>query len=414
MKYVIQSLIFNKIKMKQYLLTLIFTTTLLCFHSAFAQQNFSFNAGAAQQEHYFTTIAYKELNGKLVMEAEINNKTYHFILDTGAATTITQKLFDELDARVLTKMAVSDQSNLVDTVTIASLDNVKLGDVTFKDTPVFVVTETLLFDCFKVDGLIGSNLLRNSILQISSKNNTITITNDPKPLKLKRKYSTKMDLNAIQSNPFIWVTFRNGNTTGRDYPLIDTGMDGFYDLSIKAYEEVFKTVNLFKVVAEATGSFTWGLHGISQQQRHYQVFAPQLEVSKNDFKNVTTTTTHGESSRIGADIFKYGLVTLDYSNKKFYFEPYEQNEVDLSEKSWPLQPSTDGEKMIVGVIWDKELATKINVGDEILQFGTIDFTTKTICDMFTSNSKQIGITTATLVTKDAITGEVKRTEVTKR
>jgi hypothetical protein len=41
--------------------------------------------------------------------------------------------------------------------------------------------KNLVFDCFNLDGFIGSNLL-NSILQIDTRNKTLIITNDEKNL----------------------------------------------------------------------------------------------------------------------------------------------------------------------------------------------------------------------------------------
>ena len=81
--------------------------------------------------------------------------------------------------------------------------------------------------------------------------------------------------------------------------------------------------------AQATGSFTFGLNGTPADENYYKFTAPQLLINGVAFKDITTETTYGESSRIGADLFKYGLVTLDYKNRAFYFEPYKAGSIDL-------------------------------------------------------------------------------------
>ncbi|MXN91056.1 hypothetical protein GR160_07420 [Flavobacterium sp. Sd200] len=376
-----------------------------------AQNIFSANLGGAVQQKYFTTIPYKEVKSKVIVECFINNKPYKFIVDTGAATTITPALYKELNPEIINRVPVSDQSGKIDSLQIVSLQNFKLGDVTFNGIPAMVIKgEQMVFDCFKVDGLIGSNMLRNSAVQFNSQTHMLTITDLPKQLDLKNKFSQKMVTDPVQSNPFITIKIINGKTTGTDQLLFDSGMDSFYDLSYKGFKEVFATISLLKFEAQAIGSYSLGMHGLSEEEESYRLLAPQIEINDYAFNNVTTVTTHGNSSRIGANLFKYGIVTVDYINKKFYFEPFKKEATDLAEKSWPFIPTAKDGKVVVGLVWDKAWAGKINQDDIIVSFDGKTYENTDVCEVMTSNHKSQN-NKATLVLKDAKTGSVKQYEI---
>lgn len=397
--------------MKHILPKLCLIVVLLTSAPFYAQDIFSANKGGALQKKYFTTIPYKEIKNKVIVECSINNRPYRFIVDTGAATTITPALYKQLNPQVITRIPVSDQSGKVDSMQIVSLKNFKLGDVTFDGIPAMVVKETqMLFDCFKVDGLIGSNMLRNSVVQFNAQTHTLTITDMPKQLNLKSKFAEKMFTDPVQSNPFISVDIINGKTTGTDNLLFDSGMDSFYDLSYKGFKEVFAKISLLKLEAQAIGSYSLGMHGLSEEEESYRLLAPELEINGYKFKNVTTVTTHGQSSRIGAELFKYGIVTLDYIGKKFYFEPYQKEATDLTEKNWPFIPTAKDGKVVIGLVWDKKWEGRINQDDIILSFDGRNYENADICEVMTTDHTSKN-NKATLILKDAKTGTVKQYDV---
>jgi len=406
------SLYINHTFMKQLLLKICLLTFLLNTTFLFAQKDFTMNKGGTKQKKYFTTIPYKDVKTKVIVQCHINGRPYNFIVDTGAATTITPKLYKELNPQVINHIPVSDQSGKIDSLQIVSLNSVQLGDVTFNDIPAMVVKEAQLFDCYKVDGLLGSNMLRNSVVQFASQTQVLTITDKPMLLNLKGKYASKMRTDKVQSNPVIKIEVLNGEMQLTDNLLFDSGMASFYDLSYKGFKEVLATVNLLTVEAKAVGSYSFGLHGLSDDEESYRLFAPELKINGYTFKNVTTITTHGSTSRIGAELFKYGTVTLDYINNKFYFEPFVNEAKDLTEKSWPFIPTAKDGKIVVGLVWDKEWEGKINQGDHIISFNGKNYDNVDVCEAMVAEEVSTA-TKATLVLKDAGTGEVKTFEVTR-
>lgn len=379
---------------------------------AFAQQPLNLSQGETLQKDYLTTLPYKEIKEKIIVEAVINGKTYNFLLDTGAPMIISKKLFKELNLPATTKLEITDQSSKKDTMNVFILPNIKIGNVDFNNIPTLISEESIV-DCLGIDGFIGSNVLRNSIIQFSSKNKTITITDNPKSLNLKSKNASKLFLNA-QSNPYIWIEQKNGKITGREQLLFDTGMDEFYDLSIHIYKKHFEKIKLFDEISKSSGTYSMGIHGSAKIDENYKFLLPNLSINNVDFKNVVAKTTYDKSSRIGATLLKYGIVTIDYKNKKFYFEAFDNAKTfDIAEKQWPFNAILDDEKLKIGIIWDSTLTANMKPGDLIMKFNDTDYQNKSKCDLVRANFKSIDVETATITLKDWETGEIKNLEIKK-
>jgi predicted aspartyl protease len=383
---------------------------LLFFNLFYAQQITNLNHEKTDVKNYFTTISYNEIKGKIIMQAELNGKMYNFIFDTGAPTAISQRIVEELNLDAMGKVELRDQSAILDSVKVVNIEKLKLGDVTFKNTPAIIIKDMQLFGCFNIDGFIGSNILGNSVLQISSKNKTLTITDKPGKLNLKKKNSIEMTTKPIQNTPYIKAYYLNGDLSANETSiLVDTGMDGFYDLSVHAYLHFNTTekIEVFKTLHKANGSYSAGLNGVAQNSDSYKVFMPQLLIGKTNFTNVTVDTTPDYTSRIGSAVLDYGLMTLDFINKRFYFESFEKSEtIDVKEKSWPISLSMDGEKIIVGIVWDDKLSGILKPGDEVLEFGKYNYEEMSFCEKVLTKIQTLNDAEIISV-KDVTSGEIK-------
>lgn len=391
-----------------FLVFLLFPATVL-----YSQNHINMNHGYVDQKKYLTKIPYKEVKGKIIIEVVVNNKIRKFIFDTGAPVVIFENLHKELNPKTLGKMEVVDQSGLKDSLNIVSLPEIKLNELAFKDIPAFVSKDMYrVFECYNVDGLIGSNLLRNSVVQFDSKNKTITLSDNPKSLNLKQKNSIKMELTAIQSNPYIKIILKKGKTSVSEELLFDTGNSDLYSMAVDTYKQISEQFDLLETIAESEGSFTFGIHGNANHLPNYVVTIPTLEVNKLKFHTITTQTTN-DKSLLGTPILNYGKVTLDYKNKRFYTEPFDNiSEIDVTEDVWGIGITMENEKIVVGIVWDKALEEKINLGDEILKFGTFDYQNMDFCQKVITERK-IEEETTSLVLKDKNTGEIKTIEIKK-
>jgi hypothetical protein len=106
----------------------------------------------------------------------------------------------------------------------------------------------------------------------------------------------------------------------------------------------------------------------------------------NNFKisNVSAETTIDNNSRIGSKILEFGLVTIDYKNKKFYFLPYNQN-IDANEKKFPIDFVPSNNQLFVSFVWDNNLTDKISKGDQIIAIDDINYEKVSICEVIVKN-----------------------------
>lgn len=379
----------------------------------YAQNKVNLNQGYSETKKYFSTVPYTKVAGKILVEVVIGDKKRKFILDTGAPTSISENLSRELNSKLLQKIEITDQSGMKDSVNVVSLSYLKINDIVFRDTPAVAKNSKLLYECYGVDGIVGSNLLRNSVVQFNDHTKTVVITDDPKLLNFNRKDGAKMEVSTVQSNPYVWIKLRKGKAVANEKILFDTGDNEFYTLAVNAYEQISKQLVLFELIAQNTGSYSLGLHGSAIKANNVLVNIPQLEVNDMKFKNVMARSTYSGASRFGSGILKYGKVTLDYINKKFYIESFSNDpEIITKKTTWQIDPTLNNDRLVVGIIWDKSLEDKINVGDEIIRFDNIDYQSMKTCDLLTAEHN-VEKQKAIIELKDINTGRIKEVEISK-
>lgn len=360
------------------IISLLFLTSI-----SLAQGNLSLNEGGTSQIDYFSSLPYENINGKIIVNVNINGKFYRFILDTGAPTSISSRLFNEINPNIISTIPITDANNKKDSLLVVRLNNIKLGDVDFLNIPTLVIKENPILDCFKVDGFLGSNLLRNSIIQFNNTKKELTITSDNKNLTLNSKSATNLILDN-QSSPIISI-FLGSKKKVKEQLLLDLGMNGFYDLSLSHFN-FFKKNEAFQILGSANGSNSMSLFGTNNDFLQHLLFIPQIELNGNKILNVTTITTSDNNSKIGSKILEYGTVTIDYKNKKFYFEPYNQNDIDATEKRFPIDFIPENNKLYVSFIWDNDLLTKVSKGDQIIRIDDVNYEEVSMCNLITNSS----------------------------
>ena len=329
-------------------------------------QKVNLNHGKAQTPDYYEEFDFEFIKNKIIVSVALEKRVYKFILDTGGPNIISKELDSLLKPRLINKIPVTDANNVKDTLKVVSIDKLMLGNIVFEDTYSLVhdLKDFPVWECFGIDGFIGSNMLRNSIIQIDLKSKKIRITDNKKKLALNKKMSSKIALTKIQSSPYVWITL-SGKDDEKDQVLIDTGSDALYDIALDNFQE-FEKKKIFKKIGESVGASAISLFGDVDKSKHYKLLLPLMKINGLEIQNLTTNTTNDDNSKIGIEILKYGTFTIDYANKRFYVEP-SKNKVDASEQDYGFTRTLKNGKLIVGFVWDKDLKKEIKYGDEITE-----------------------------------------------
>ncbi|TXG39433.1 retropepsin-like aspartic protease [Seonamhaeicola maritimus] len=361
----------------------------ICFYLSlttliYAQKSY-FKTGKTTSKNYYTEIEYENVRDKIIIPVSINGKSYRFLFDTGAPNLVSKEILSSINFKKSRSLSVTDANQKKQRMDLVSLPNLTIGNVTFKNTSALVFNgkDNLVFDCFEVDGIIGSNLLRKSIVKINSKKQIIILTNDVKKLTLKKEHASKLTLVGNQSSPYIYIKLK-GEHSGNENLLLDTGASGFYDLSKNNYK-VLQEKKIVEVISKANGSSSVGMFGVAEKSEQYRLKIPELIINNQVFQNVITTTGDDNNSRIGSDILKYGNITLDFVNKLFYLDVFE-TENDLNEKLYGFSPTIVNNKLTVGFVWEDTLKDQIEFGDEIIEIDGVNFQNKEVCDFLVKPS----------------------------
>lgn len=365
-------------------------------------QSLSYNKGGTKATNYFEEIPYQDINGKLIVRVRINQVDYNFLFDTGAPTCLSPKI---LNAEKNKKDQVNDVNGNRASVRTVIIKEIALGNLNFNDIPAVVAIPDF-FQCWNVDGIIGSNLFRNSIIQINSHKKTIVVTDLTEKLQLDNKTGISLSLDTIQNYPVFNVQLSDKSTMPIHF---DTGDNGMLSLSETSMEQ-FKKAKVYETIAKGYGANQIGLFGLEKDNQKFLLKFPVFDIAEIHLRNVMTVTSKGSGARIGSKMLNYGIVTIDFINRKFYYEG-NNKEIDLAEKHWPFQPAFNNNKMVVGLVW-QEAGNSVILGEQIVEIDGTSFENVDLCDLLSKKPILEGKESSTITIKSK-DGKLRKLDVEK-
>ncbi|NLN24151.1 MAG: clan AA aspartic protease [Bacteroidetes bacterium] len=375
-----------------------------------AQASFNLNQGYVETNNYFQTVSYENRNGKIIIEVQIEDKPYRFLVDTGAVTVLSETLQKTVTTHHLGSIKTTDQSGLTDSLNVVFIPEIKIENIKFKDIRSLVAKDNsaLFFDCLEIDGILGSNMLKNTIIQFRSGEKKIVFTDKSKKLGLKRRHGFKMKVSQGQRSPYLPVRLLNNTQEGNEYVMFDSGDNKFYAPAQHIVEQFQSQATIYEILAESSGSFSIGFFGTAENNEHSLVKVAELTLGNITFEDVISPTIYDDNSRLGAALLNYGILTLDFEKERFWFESFDtKTTIEYKESVWPIHPVLNNQnELVVGIIWDRSLDDDLTIGDKILKFGNIDYEAMSHCEIMNSTLK-VETDEALLIYQDQNSGEIK-------
>lgn len=357
----------------------IFIPLFLTFFITFSQ-NIKFDKGNIVGEKYFEEISVELVHQKIIVPVVINGKTYQFLLDTGAPNIISKKVLDELNLEKTGEVKVSDANNQKQKTEATVIPSMQIGTLVFENQVALVydLDNHNVLSCFGIDGFIGSNLLRNSVIKISKNDKKIIISNDIKKLNPQKK-PTKIKLFGSQKAPYIQFDFlENNKVVASDLVLIDTGMDGIYEMSNRNFKK-FEHLPNFQILEKSIGSSGVGLFGGGRSNEHTLLKVDSGKLNNTLIDNLVINTTDDNNSRIGLDFLNYGDLIIDFKRNNAYFEF--GSTIILKEKAPKYESTVIDGKYVIGFVWDKKYAEIMSFGDEIISIDSNKIAEMSLCQI---------------------------------
>lgn len=325
-------------------------------------------------------IDFEYIDQKIIIPVEINQKTYRFCLDTGSKTLISDKISNQLALKAHDSTYIYDGNNAARFMSNITLDSIKIGASVFKKVDMLTAPIEKPFTCFGYDGYIGSDLLSDRIIQIDVKTKKIRMTKNINSLEINPSEGQEMILINNQKSPYTKIEIKGKNESSNDFVMIDTGMKGLYDLSMDTYERNLQRKNIIQCVANGYGSSTVGAFGLEEANEQLLLYFPSLSIGDLQIKNYVNKATYATNSRVGSKLLDYGVMTLDFVHKKFYFDPW-SNQIDCKPRERHFNTTFLNENLVIGIVWNDELKNKVHLGDQILEINGTDITFKDYCEL---------------------------------
>ena len=97
-------------------------------------------------------------------------------------------------------------------------------------------------------------------------------------------------------------------------------------------------------------------------------------------------------SRMGRDLFKYGILQLNYPDSTYAFDAYVLPPAD-EHPDYGFIPVMDGDDITTGCVWKGAGAEQqgLQAGDQILKIDDWDFTTMSKCEVVSTGRKMLSL-----------------------
>lgn len=359
-----------------------------------AAQNFDYNRGGATTSHYYEEIPYEDVNGLLVIHVTVGGKSRRFIFDTGAPVMLSDSLASELKLKEIQADSVTDINYHKFLMSIASID-IKIGKTTFAGVPAIKGFKGDIMKCWNPDGIIGSNLVRHSIVSFNKVGHVIIITDDINKLKLSAQNKGKLGTNSdTQSSPILNIGVNNAVDMQIEF---DSGDSGFLRITDDIAQPLLQR-KLCEVLDKGYGAGGMGMGGLQGNAQKLKLLFTPFKIGDETFKQAICSTSITGIPGMGNQLLNYGTLTLDYLHGDYYFDPLKP-EVELDKKSWPVDFWVKDGNLIAAVVWDK-LAAQIKPEEQIVAIDGTKYGNLSFCDMI-NNTFLDGKETTVFTVKDA-------------
>jgi len=367
--------------------------------------------GDVLQESYKTTIPFTYVDGWIVLEVEIKNKIYNFILDTGSSNLLTKELANELNVEILGNAEIDDLNDEISNTKYTEIKNIKIGNIDFQETIAGIVDLNKIAEigCAKIDGIIGSNLMRKAVWDFDFQKQLITITNDENKLDIPTEtIETKLFIGTA-GIPSVIVTI-NGQKTLNN--TVDFGNPGENILRIDYFKNQLDKKLINKYVKGNQKSF--GLFGRSENEPFYEVVIDEMKIGNHTINNLIASVRSRSDGNLGLSFFKNYRVILNWHSKKMKMIKI-TNAGNHSYKDYGYTTLYKEESVFVNSIIETSSASDfLEQGDKVVSVNNVSYlnvTKEQYCDILTTNFDTDILSITVLRNGKEFTFELRKTKL---
>jgi len=367
--------------------------------------------GNVLQTDFKTTIPFTYVNGWIVLEVEIQNKTYNFLLDTGSSNLLTKELAEELNIKSLGTEEIGDINGKTNETEYTRVKNIKIANIDFQNTiaGILDLNKVPEISCTKIDGFIGSNLMRKAVWDFDFQKQLITITNNENKLDISEETIESKLFIGTAGIPSVIVDI-NGQRTLNN--TVDLGNSGGVLLRTDYFNKQIDEKKIKKYVKGNHKSF--GVFGRTETEPFYNVIIDEMKIGNHNINNLLASVLSGSDGNLGLSFFKNYRLVLNWHTKKMKMTPI-SDAGNGSYKGYGFDTLYQNENVFVSSIVETSSASEfLELGDQIVNVNNENYLNVTIeqyCDILTKvyGSETLPITV--LRNGKEFTFELKKTKL---
>lgn len=340
------------------------------------------NGGTVQNADFYEIIPFELANNRIYISSLINDHRYRLLIDTHSPCLLYDYIIDQAKLDTLDKSAQLSKAfeNTFLTPIYPKIDEFTVGHVQFSGIGAMIMKKDVSnpLKKMKIDGILGSNLMRHCIWQFNFVDTTIILTNDISKCKnINGAIQIPFKPKPIQASPDINMMIGNDTINVQ----FDTGNNGFINaLSPILAEKIYTN----KAVGwKINLDIPVNRNDLDSIETHYYVMLDSLLLGQNTLYHLPIVAynpvyeqTMGKGS-IGVDFLKYFIVTIDWNENKIYLFPNNGiNELPHNKSTFGFTYEYKKNKFQVKSIFSGSIAEQlgIKIGDEILAINGVSLT----------------------------------------
>lgn len=269
--------------------------------------------GEVDRQNFDETVDIHIQEGLIFVAVTIGGEEYKFLFDTGAPLSISHQLQKKYSYKVISKGNIVDSDQNRKQVSWVQIDSVEIGDVAFLNQSAFVgdFSANPTLECLNIDGIIGSNLMRQCNWTIDQDGRQLRLSDTIDPSTEERSIT----LPFVTDNQYnMFVNIGIGTSTVRNL-LVDYGSNG----SIAVNDEIFSKLKERKTFGEIyleEGVKQSGIVGKPIALNRKITWLDSISVHDQPLYNVVLRT--GKKDLVGNKILSRFLVTIDWTTKSLH------------------------------------------------------------------------------------------------
>lgn len=332
--------------------------------------------GQLQEANVREVVDVEILHGLMIVPVRIRGNTYRFLFDSGAPNSISRALQQELDFDIIGRGKIIDSNGGKAKTRYAGIDTLYIGNVPFLNQTAFIgdFKSNASFGCLRIDGIIGSNLIRLCNWKVDFGNSQVTFSTstlaDPEKTYASTPFHTDIQYNLL-------VDIQSGGTTITNL-TIDYGSNG----SLLVPNNVFAVLKENQVIDRSytiLGSLQSGITGKLDDSPREMAYLDSVRL--NNCISLNNQIVTGASGLIGTQLLSRSVVIIDWDKQRLLFE--DSIFVQESYADFGFKMGTRNDRLYIqSVIGGSSAYTNgIRPNMQVLELDHLDFTAgSTFCD----------------------------------